>query len=66
MPLSALAETYATVVCDDVLHLRDAPGVDGYLFLETEKDLMTGDLIRARVTDAREYDLVGVPEDELT
>lgn len=45
---------------------KDAPGVDGYLFLETEKDLMTGDLIRARVTDAREYDLVGVPEDELT
>ena len=29
LPLSALAETYATVVCDDVLHLRDAPGVDG-------------------------------------
>ena len=45
---------------------KDAPGVDGYLFVETEKDLMTGDLIRARVTDAREYDLVGVPEDELT
>ncbi|MCR4679847.1 MAG: 30S ribosomal protein S12 methylthiotransferase RimO [Lachnospiraceae bacterium] len=45
---------------------KDAPGVDGYLFLETQKDLMTGDLIRARVTDAREYDLVGVPEDELT
>lgn len=45
---------------------KDAPGVDGYLFLETEKNLMTGDLIRARVTDAREYDLVGVPEDELT
>ena len=45
---------------------KDAPGVDGYLFLETEKDLMTGDLIRTRVTGAREYDLVGVPEDELT
>ncbi|MBR6309269.1 MAG: 30S ribosomal protein S12 methylthiotransferase RimO [Lachnospiraceae bacterium] len=45
---------------------KDAPGVDGYLFLETSKDLMTGDLIRARVTSAREYDLVGVPEDELT
>lgn len=29
LPLSALAETYATVVCDDVLHLRNAPGVDG-------------------------------------
>ena len=29
LPLSALAETYATVVCDDVLHLRNTPGVDG-------------------------------------
>ena len=29
LPLSALAETYATVISSDVLHLRDAPGVDG-------------------------------------
>lgn len=29
LPLAALAETYATVISDDVLHLRDAPGVDG-------------------------------------
>ena len=45
---------------------KDAPNVDGYLFLETEKDLMSGDLIKARVTRAQQYDLVGVPEDELT
>ena len=29
LPVAALAETYATVISDDVLHLRDAPGVDG-------------------------------------
>lgn len=45
---------------------KDAPNVDGYLFLETEKDLMSGDLIKARVIRAQQYDLVGVPEDELT
>ncbi len=45
---------------------KDAPSVDGYLFLETQKELMTGDLIKVRVTDAKEYDLMGVPEDEFT
>ena len=45
---------------------KDAPNVDGYLFLETNKELMTGDLIKIRVTGAKEYDLMGVPTDELT
>lgn len=45
---------------------KDAPNVDGYLFLETNKELMTGDLIKVRVTGAKEYDLMGVPIDELT
>lgn len=45
---------------------KDAPNVDGYLFMETEKDLMTGDLIKVRVTDAQQYDLMGVPTDEFT
>ncbi len=45
---------------------KDAPNVDGYLFLETNKDLMTGDLIDVVVTGAKQYDLVGVPEDEFT
>lgn len=38
---------------------RDAPNVDGYLFLNTNATLMTGDLVRVLVTDANEYDLIG-------
>ncbi len=38
---------------------RDAPGVDGYLFLNTTANLMTGDLVKVFVTDSNEYDLVG-------
>lgn len=29
LPLAAIAETYATVISFDVLHLRDLPGTDG-------------------------------------
>lgn len=38
---------------------RDAPNVDGYLFLNTTATLMTGDLVKVIVTDSNEYDLVG-------
>jgi ribosomal protein S12 methylthiotransferase len=38
---------------------RDAPNVDGYLFLKTTAQLMTGDLVKVLVTDSNEYDLVG-------
>lgn len=38
---------------------RDAPGVDGYLFLNTTASLMTGDMVRVLVTDRNEYDLIG-------
>lgn len=38
---------------------RDAPNVDGYLFLNTTANLMTGDLVKVLVTDSNEYDLVG-------
>ena len=44
----------------------DAPGVDGYFFVNTEETLNSGDLVRARVTGALEYDLIGVVEDEFT
>jgi ribosomal protein S12 methylthiotransferase len=40
---------------------RDAPNVDGYLFLRTEATLMTGDFVEALVTDFNEYDLIGEP-----
>lgn len=38
---------------------RDAPNVDGYLFINTTANLMTGDLVKVQVTDCNEYDLIG-------
>ena len=38
---------------------KDAPGVDGYLFLNTTANLMTGDFVKVLVTDSNEYDLIG-------
>ena len=38
---------------------RDAPEVDGYLFLHTTASLMTGDFVKVLVTDYNEYDLIG-------
>ena len=38
---------------------RDAPNVDGYLFVNTTASLMTGDFVRVQVVDANEYDLIG-------
>lgn len=38
---------------------RDAPGVDGYLFVHTGGSLMTGDLVQIQVTGSNEYDLIG-------
>ena len=37
----------------------DAPDVDGMLFLETSRDLMTGDFVSVRITGSRGYDLIG-------
>ena len=45
---------------------RDAPNVDGYLFINTERELMTGDFVQVRVTGSYEYDLIGELEDEFT
>lgn len=42
----------------------DAPNVDGYLFINTAKELMTGDFAYVRITGANEYDLIGELEDE--
>lgn len=38
---------------------RDAPEIDGYIFINTDEALMTGDFVRVRVTGAYEYDLIG-------
>lgn len=42
----------------------DAPGVDGLIFINTDRDLMSGDFVRAKVTGALEYDLIGEICDE--
>lgn len=44
----------------------DAPGIDGYIFVNTGENLMTGDFVRVRVTGALEYDLIGEIADEYT
>ena len=38
---------------------RDAPNVDGYIFINTDEELITGDVVKVRVTGAYEYDLIG-------
>lgn len=45
---------------------KDAPEVDGFLFLHTDRELMSGDFVRAVVTGSNEYDLIGEICNELT
>jgi ribosomal protein S12 methylthiotransferase len=37
----------------------DAPQVDGYLFFHAEEELLSGDMVKVKVTQAKGYDLVG-------
>ncbi|MGL6201236.1 MAG: 30S ribosomal protein S12 methylthiotransferase RimO [Lachnospiraceae bacterium] len=38
---------------------KDAPGVDGLIFVNTDAVLVSGDFVRVLVTSALEYDLIG-------
>ncbi len=38
---------------------KDAPNVDGLIFVESGEELMSGDFAKVRVTGALEYDLIG-------
>lgn len=38
---------------------RDAPDIDGYIFINTGEELMTGDIVKVKVIGAYEYDLIG-------
>lgn len=42
----------------------DTPGVDGYFFVSSQETLNSGDFIKARVTGASEYDLIGEQAEE--
>lgn len=54
---------------DDVYVARtykDAPGVDGYVFVDTTANLMTGDMMNVWITGCNEYDLIGEIYHEFT
>lgn len=38
---------------------RDAPGVDGLIFIDADEELLSGDFAKAKITGALEYDLIG-------
>lgn len=38
---------------------RDAPDVDGYVFITTDEELISGDFVNVIITGALEYDLIG-------
>ncbi len=45
---------------------KDAPNVDGYLFINTSQTLVSGDFVKVKVTGSYEYDLIGEICDEFT
>ena len=38
---------------------RDAPSIDGYIFIRTARELESGDMPTVRITGAKGYDLTG-------
>lgn len=44
----------------------DAPNVDGFIFVNTDEELMSGDFVPVKVTGAMEYDLIGEIDYEFT
>lgn len=38
---------------------KDAPNVDGNIFVTTDEELITGDIVKVKVTGSVEYDLIG-------
>lgn len=45
---------------------RDAPNVDGMVFVDCDYELMSGSIIKVKITGAGPYDLVGEVYDEFT
>ena len=38
---------------------KDAPNVDGMIFVNSDRELVTGDVVTVGITDYHEYDLIG-------
>lgn len=45
---------------------KDAPNVDGYVFVRSNRTLMTGDFVPVQITGSSQYDLIGELKDEFT
>jgi ribosomal protein S12 methylthiotransferase len=43
---------------------RDAPNVDGLIFIESSYELLSGQIVEAKIIDSNQYDLIGVISDE--
>ena len=43
---------------------KEAPNVDGLVFVNTDRELMTGDFVPVHITGSYEYDLIGEIKDE--
>ena len=38
---------------------KDAPNVDGLVFVSSDEEFMSGDFVKIKVTGSYEYDLIG-------
>jgi ribosomal protein S12 methylthiotransferase len=38
---------------------RDAPEVDGYVFVDTGSEYMSGSILKVKINGSEEYDLIG-------
>ncbi len=45
---------------------KDAPNVDGFIFINCNYELMSGEFVNVKITEAKEYDVVGEIDDEFT
>jgi ribosomal protein S12 methylthiotransferase len=57
--ISCIVETIDTKGTIVARSYRDAPEIDGYVYVKTEKALLPGDIETIRITSASEYDLYG-------
>lgn len=42
----------------------DAPDVDGYVYMNVDRDRMSGSHVRVLITESKDYDLIGEIIDE--
>lgn len=45
---------------------KDSVDIDGYVMFPSERDIEFGEMVKVRISDAQDYDLIGVLADEFT